>query len=100
MTLEMPYFPTNHQQQQPAHAKNFYLLKIHLTLFEISNRVLKFENLIQIWKSFIPSENLFQTFTLRSGAMCVYSSLSYDKDEYTKHCNTLFEIHFQTEYFK
>ena len=25
---------------------NFYLLKIHLTLFEIPNQVLKFENLI------------------------------------------------------
>ena len=31
-----------------AYVQNFYLLKIHLNLFEISNRVLKFENLIQI----------------------------------------------------
>ena len=30
--------------------KKFYVLKIHLNLFEISNQVLKLENLIQIWK--------------------------------------------------
>ena len=41
-----------------------------------------------IWKSnlnlnyFILSENLFQTWTLRRGAMCVYSSLSCGKVEY------------------
>ena len=28
--------------------ENFYLLKIHLNLFEIPNQVLKFENLIEI----------------------------------------------------
>jgi hypothetical protein len=39
-------------------AQNFFLLKIHLNLFEISNRVLKFENLIEM---IIPSQNLFQT---------------------------------------
>ena len=44
-------------------------------------RVLKFENLIQIWKSFIPSENLFQTWALQGGAMCMYSTLSRDKLE-------------------
>ena len=54
--------------------KNFYLLKIHLNLFEISNWVLKFENLISIWKSIILSENLFQTWILQSGTMCLYSS--------------------------
>ena len=52
-----------------------------MNLFEISNRVLKFENLIQIWKSFIPSENLFQTWALQGGAMCMYSTLSRDKLE-------------------
>ena len=55
-----------------THAQNFYLLKIYLNLFEISNRVLKFENLIEI---IIPSKNLFQTWTTGSGAMCVCSSL-------------------------
>ena len=44
---------------------------------------LKIENLIQMWKSFIPSENLFQIWILQSGAMCVYSSLLRDKFEYT-----------------
>ena len=29
------------------YAQNFYLLKIHLNLFEISNRVLKFKSLIK-----------------------------------------------------
>ena len=65
-----------------SNAQNFYLLKIHLNWFEISNRVLKSENLISIWKSIILSENLFQTWLLRSATMCVYSSLSHDKDEY------------------
>ena len=35
--------------------KNFYVLKIHLNFFEISNQVLKRENLIQIWKIFVSS---------------------------------------------
>ena len=62
--------------------KNFYVLKIHLNLFEISNQVLKLENLIQIWKFFVPSENLFQNWTLKSGAMWLYSSLSCSKVKY------------------
>ena len=68
------------------------LLKIHLNLFEISNRVLKFETLILIWKSFISSENLFQTWTLRNSAMYMYSSLSRDKLEYM-HIATLLGVH-------
>ena len=56
-----------------ANAQKFYLLKIQLNLFEISNRVLKFENWIKIWNFFIPFENLFQIWTLRDGAMCMYS---------------------------
>ena len=51
--------------------KTSNLLKIHLNLFEISNTVLKFEN-------------LFQTWTMRSGAMCMYSTLPHDKLEYTQ----------------
>ena len=43
-----------------SNAQNFYVLKINLNLFEISNWVLKFENLIQIWNNAILSENLFQ----------------------------------------
>ena len=39
---------------EAPHAQNFYLLKIHLNLFEISNQVLKFENLIEIWKRIYP----------------------------------------------
>ena len=58
------------------------VLKIRLNLFEISNRGLKFEKLIWICKSFILSQNLFQTCTLGIGAMCVYLSLSHDKVEY------------------
>ena len=38
-----------------------YYLKIHLNLFEIYYRALKFENLIKICIFFIPSENSFQT---------------------------------------
>ena len=81
-------FDENMQTQQTlistfSNAQNFYLLKIHLNLFEISYRGLKFEKIIKIWKSFIPSENGFQTRTpLRSGAMCMYSSLSCDEVEY------------------
>jgi hypothetical protein len=30
-----------------CNVENFYLLKIHLNLFEIPNQVLKFENLIE-----------------------------------------------------
>ena len=33
-----------------SHAQNFYILKIHLNLFEILNRVLKFENSKYTWK--------------------------------------------------
>ena len=40
-----------------TNAHNFYLLKICLNLFEISNRVLKFENLIEI---IIPSDFFFK----------------------------------------
>ena len=65
-----------------TYAQNFYVLKIHLNLFEISNRVLKFENWIQIWKFSISSEILFQTWTLRSDFMCMYSTSSHDKLEY------------------
>ena len=49
----------NKAEAKQSDAQNFYLLKIHLNLFEISDRVLKFENLIKICKSFIPTENLF-----------------------------------------
>ena len=62
-----------------SNAQNFYDLKIHLNLFEISKRALKFENLFEIRKSLILPENLFQTWTSRSGAMCVYITLSQDK---------------------
>ena len=41
-----------------------------LNSFEISNQVLKFENLIEI---IILFKNLFQTWTTRIGAMCVCS---------------------------
>ena len=70
-------------------AQNFYLLKIHLNFFEISNWVLKFKNLISI---IILSENSFQTWILRTGAMCVYSSLSHGKVEYT-HIEPLCKVH-------
>ena len=35
-----------HCQKHFLNAENFYVLKIHLNLFEISKQVLKFENLI------------------------------------------------------
>ena len=82
-----------------ADVENFYLLKIHLNLFETSDQVLEFENLIQIWKSFLPSENLFQTGTLGSGAMCMYSSLSHDKVEYT-HIAPLRRVHVWNKCFQ
>ena len=72
--------------------QNLYVSKIRLNLFEISNRVLKFENLIQIWKYFILSENLFQIWIPWSGAMCVYSTLSHEKVEYT-HNEPLLRVH-------
>ena len=75
-----------------SNAQNFYLLKIHLNWFEISNRVLKSENLISIWKSIILSENLFPTWLLRSATMWLYSILSHDKVEYT-HTEPLWEFH-------
>ena len=40
-----------------TYVQNFYLLKIHLNLFEISYWVLKFENLISICKSIILSRD-------------------------------------------
>ena len=67
-----------------TYAQNFYLLKNHLNLFET--------NWVSIWKRIILSENLFQTWILRSGDMCVYSSLSRDKVEYT-HIEPLCEVH-------
>ena len=74
--------PTWAMGSKHTYVENFYLLKIHLNLFEIPNQVLKFEKLISIWNFFILSENLFQTWTLRSGAICVYSSLSCVEVEY------------------
>ena len=59
---------------QISNAQNFYVLKICLNLFEISR---------EIWTFLIQSQNLFQTLSLRSSAMCVYSTLSYHKYEYT-----------------
>ena len=44
--------------------------------------VLKFENLIQIWKSCILSENLFQNWTPQNGTMSLYSTLSHDLFEF------------------
>ena len=75
---------SHHSVALSSNVENFYLLKIHLNLFEIPNWVLKIENLISIWKFFILSENLFQSWILRSGAMCVYLnlSLSCNKVEY------------------
>ena len=74
-----------------ANAQNFYLLKIHLNLFEISNRVLKFENWIKIWNFFIPFENLFPIWTLRSVCIQVYHVTWHHSAE------SMFEINFQTE---
>ena len=82
-----------------SHTQNFYLLKMHLISYEISNRVLKFENLIQIWKRFIPSENLFQTWSMQSGVMCVDLTLSCDKLEYT-HMAALHRIHVGNKVFR
>ena len=66
------------------YAQNFLLLKIHLNLFEMLKRGLKLENLIFNLNFFyINSENLFKTWTLQSGSMCMYSSLSRDKVKYT-----------------
>ena len=59
-----------------TNTQNFYILKIHLNSFKISNHVLKFENLFEICKSFISPEKILQTWTLWSGAMWVYSSFS------------------------
>ena len=80
--------------QNNSNVQNFYLLKIHLNWFEISNQVLKFENLISIWKSIILSEHLFQTWILQSGAICVYSSLLRDKVEYTQ-IEPLYKVQFE-----
>ena len=92
MHITLDFCPDQSSQQEikftkakellKSYAQNFYLLKIHLNLFEISNWVLKFENMIQIWKSFILSENLFQIWTLQICAICVFSSLISDKVEY------------------
>ena len=83
------WLATKQLNSEQSHAQNFYLLKIHLNLFEISSQVSKFENLIEDQKLFISSENLFQmsqnsfqTWSPQSSAMCVYSSLSHDKVEY------------------
>ena len=63
-------------------AQNFYVLKIRLNFFEISNQVLKFNNLIQICLFSIQYENLFETLSQWIGAMCVYSTISCDKLEH------------------
>ena len=54
--------------------------------------VLKFENLIWIWEKFILSVIFFQTWTTQSRSMCLYSTLSCDKLEYT-HMAPLLRIH-------
>ena len=47
--LNVPLFPGKDTNQIGCiYAQNFYVLKIRLNSFEISNRVLKFENLIQV----------------------------------------------------
>ena len=74
------------------YAQNFYVLKICLNSFEITIWGLKCENSIQIWKYFILSENLFQIWIPWSGAMCVYSTLSHEKVEYT-HNEPLLRVH-------
>ena len=54
---------------------------------------LKSENLISIWKSIILSENLFQTWIIRSGAMvCIQVYHDCDEVEYT-HIEPLCEVH-------
>ena len=67
---------------QCYNVENFYLY-----LFEISNTVLEFEKSLSC-----RSENLFQIWTPRSGAMCKYSTLSHDKLEYT-HMAPLLRVH-------
>ena len=57
-----------------TNAQNFYVLKIHLNLFKISNH---------IWNFFIQAENLFQTWLLWIDTMWMYLALSHDKLEYT-----------------
>ena len=80
-----------------SYAQKFYLLKIYLNLFEISNRVLKFGNVIYIWKSFILSEYLFQTWTRQNGAMCVFQVHHVVRlNTFLYTTGSMFEIDFQT----
>ena len=84
--------------EESLDAQNFYLLKIHLNLLEISNQVLKFENLTLIWKKIISSENLFQTSIPWSGAsMCIkpYHVLNLNTPTWQNSAGSLFEIIFR-----
>ena len=62
------------------------------TRYYLGNQLLKFETLSQIQISLILSENLFQTWTLRSGTLWVYLSLSCGKFEYM-HIAPLRRVH-------
>ena len=78
-----------------------------LSLENSSKVIWNLKSSFEIWKFdfnlkfFIASKNLFQIWTLKDGAMCVYSFLSCDKIEYT-HIAPLSTVHiwnFQTGYF-
>ena len=84
-----------------TNAQNFYLSKIRLNFFEISNTVLKNENLIQICKSFLCLKIYFNHGTSRvvpCACVQVYHVIRFNTYTWHHSAGSMFEIHFQTEW--
>ena len=88
--------------RKKLHAENFYVLNILLNLFEISKQVLKFENLIQIWKKISCLKSYFKhgpRRVVQCECIKLYHMIRLNTHTLNHSAKSTFEINFQTGQF-